>query len=258
MATMRIKYLATSIMMQMHLQVFFPEKVFCDPDSDEAKQLKVLWLLHGEGGDSSDWMRLSRMEHFAQEHNLALIMPNMDNSMYMNMAHGAYPYFTYMTEELPPYIRSLLSILPEARERNYVAGVSTGGYGAVKWALNKPDFFGGCACLSGELDIRTAMREKAADGKLGDDWLAAFGSESYVTENENDLLFLARRLAKEGMDLPDIYLVNAVGDESAERNAQAVKLLADDGVRVRHVCENEEIGWKFWDKQLEEYIRTFN
>ena len=256
MATMKIKYLATSIMMQMHLQLFLPEKVFSEPTCKEAGEMRVLWLLHGEGGDCSDWPRLSMVEHYAQERNVALVMPNMDNSMYMNMAHGAYPYFTYLTEELPPYLRSLLPILPKEPERNFVAGVSTGGYGALKWALNKPDFFGGCACLSGELDLRRAVREKAAEGSLGEDWQAAFGDESYVSENENDLLWLARKLSGEGRALPAIWLTNGAGDESALRNREAAELLAGCGVPIDYQRSEEETGWRLWDRQLEQFVRT--
>ena len=61
-ATLKIKFLATSIQMQMHLLVFLPESI-AGLGAAECARLKVLWLLHGEGGDCSDWTRLSMVEH---------------------------------------------------------------------------------------------------------------------------------------------------------------------------------------------------
>ena len=47
------------------------------------------------------------------------------------------PYFTYVSEELPTLCRRMFS-LSAAREKNYVFGLSMGGYGAMKCALTYP------------------------------------------------------------------------------------------------------------------------
>ena len=254
MPSFRIKYLATSIMMQMHLRVFLPQQVFLDPSGEEARNLKVLWLLHPEGGDCTDYERLTLVEKYAEACNFALIMPNMDNSIYMDMAHGAYQYFTYMTEELPPYIRSLMLVLPKERERNYVAGVEGGGYGAVKWALAQPAFFCGCASFSGELDIRTAVCEKEADNSMSELWSAAFGWESYVTENVNDLVFQLSERKKRGEVIPKITLTNSVKDDSYERNAKAVERLKEQKIEIDYTADEAASGWDLWDKNLRDYL----
>lgn len=256
MATMRIKYLATSIMMQMHLEMFIPEKVFLDPEGEEAKRLKVLWLLHKGGGDASDYFRLSMAEHFAEKNNVALIIPNMDNSLYMDMAHGAYPYFIYMTKELPQYLRSLLTFLPSEREQNFVAGVEEGGYGAVKWALTEPSFFAGCASLSGELDIAGAMQEKNREGKVPELWAAAFGDESFVSGNGNDLMYLLEKATGSHDALPEIYLANTIHDDSYMRNKAAADRIHALGINLRYDFSNTPPGWNFWNDRLGSYIES--
>ena len=40
------------------------------------QEIPVLWLLHKEGGDSSDWMRYTPIESFAQETGLSVGCPS--------------------------------------------------------------------------------------------------------------------------------------------------------------------------------------
>src|SRR6185436_18624423 len=44
-------------------------------------------------------------------------------------------------------------------EDTFVAGLSMGGYGALKWALRRPHRFAGVASMSGALDISAIARE---------------------------------------------------------------------------------------------------
>lgn len=56
------------------------------------------------------------------------------------MKYG-YPYFTYLTKEIPALVEALFPVNKE-RGRRFVAGLSMGGYGAWKWAFAAPQFFG--------------------------------------------------------------------------------------------------------------------
>ncbi|GMA60977.1 hypothetical protein GCM10025859_14170 [Alicyclobacillus fastidiosus] len=74
-------------------------------------------------------------------------MPQVHRSAYTDMAYGN-RYWTFLSEELPEVARSFFH-LSDAREDNFVAGLSMGGYGALKWALRKPEQFVAAASLSG-------------------------------------------------------------------------------------------------------------
>jgi putative tributyrin esterase len=255
MATLRIKYLATSVQMQMHLLVFLPEPLLSTgQDSAIAAPLKVLWLLHGEGGDCSDWTRLSMVEHHAQTANIALVMPNLDNAMAMDMAHGGYPYFSYLLEDLPRHVRSLVRVLSDRPEDNFVAGVSTGGYGAVKWMLRAPGCFAACACLWGELDMVAALREKEASGGLGDDWAAAFGSAALLAGSGDDLLHLAAQRRDGDLSWASIHVASDARDEGAARNQRAAARLREAGAEVVLHETAGESGWPTWDDALRNFI----
>lgn len=110
---------------------------------------KVLWLLHGGMGDYSDWIRKSMIELYACENNLMVVMPSAMNSSYTvwdNYAVG-YDMYGYLLKELMPLIYGWFPA-SDKREENFIAGLSMGGWGAAKLAVNHPELFIGAAVLS--------------------------------------------------------------------------------------------------------------
>ena len=118
-----------------------------------AKDMKVLYLLHGMYGDESSWIRYSNVERYAKDlgGNMAIVMPGVGNSFYQDMVHGE-RFYTYMTEELPKFIQGLFPV-SKKREDTYIAGLSMGGYGAFFLALSRPDLYSAAASFSGAVDI---------------------------------------------------------------------------------------------------------
>src|SRR4051812_45298430 len=124
----------------------------------------TLTLLHGLSDDHTIWMRRTSIERYAAARNLAVIMPAAGRSFYQDMASGA-RYWTYLTEELPAIMRSYFPIAA-GRERNYAAGLSMAGSGALRRALAKPDQSAAAASLSGALDVARRCREAGRQGSL--------------------------------------------------------------------------------------------
>lgn len=109
----------------------------------------VLWLLHGTFGDHSDWVRKTKIENYALERGLIVVMPSALNSNYSNWptAMMGYHMYDFLTEELMPMVHHWLPASSK-REDNFIAGLSMGGRGAVKMAVNHPDKFAAAAVLS--------------------------------------------------------------------------------------------------------------
>ena len=109
----------------------------------------VLWLLHGTYGDQTDWLRKSNIELYAEEKNLAVVMPPALNSNYSNWEDTmlGYSMYDYLTEELMPLIYGWLPV-SDRREDNFIAGLSMGGRGTIKYAVNHPERFAAAAVLS--------------------------------------------------------------------------------------------------------------
>ena len=86
------------------------------------KKYQVLYLLHGSYDDYMSWSRNSRIECYAQEKCVAVVMPSVENSAYLNMAMGE-QYQTYLVEELPQFLHTILPI-SILREDSFIAGLS--------------------------------------------------------------------------------------------------------------------------------------
>ncbi|WP_341854260.1 alpha/beta hydrolase-fold protein [Brachybacterium sp. GPGPB12] len=110
----------------------------------------VLYLLHGLSDDCTIWERRTSIERYATEKGIAVVMPEVRRSFYTDEAVGE-AYWTFVAEE-PPRIVARTFRVSTAREDTFVAGLSMGGFGAFKLALNHPERFAAAASLSGALD----------------------------------------------------------------------------------------------------------
>lgn len=127
-------------------------------------RFKCLWLLHGTFGSYSDWIRKSNIELYACEHDLMVVMPSVQNFDYEEWDNAGLGLDTtrMIVDELMPMIQNWFPA-SDKREDNFIAGLSMGGGGAIKLALNYPEKFSACACLSStprNLDARKADLEK--------------------------------------------------------------------------------------------------
>ena len=71
--------------------------------AQSASPVPVLYLLHGLSDDHTMWLRQTRVEQYARRYRLAVVMPAVNRSFYMDMAHGA-KYETFIARELPSVI----------------------------------------------------------------------------------------------------------------------------------------------------------
>ncbi|WP_256083766.1 alpha/beta hydrolase, partial [Staphylococcus aureus] len=95
--------------------------------------------------DETTYMRYTSIERYANEHKLAVIMPNVNHSAYANMAYG-HSYYDYILE-VYDYVNQIFP-LSKKRDDNFIAGHSMGGYGTIKFALTQGDQFAKAVPLS--------------------------------------------------------------------------------------------------------------
>ncbi|MBQ3490701.1 MAG: esterase family protein, partial [Clostridia bacterium] len=171
MALINLKFASEVLGMQTEINVVVPQRSTKGQIgmSGEAKgeKYKTLLLLHGLSDDASTWLRRSSIERYATENGIAVIMPGAERSFYTDMKYGA-KYFTYITEELPGIVREFLNV-SDKREDTYIAGLSMGGYGALKSALKKPEVFCACAGLSSVADIRCGLFDEVLVPVFGEE-----------------------------------------------------------------------------------------
>ena len=115
MALLTINYKSKTIGMNHSFIAILPEDVSYFNTETEPKQLKTMLLLHGLSSDETSYMRYTSIERYANDHQIAVIMPNADHSGYSNMKFG-HKYFDYVLEVLD-YAHQILP-LSQKREDN--------------------------------------------------------------------------------------------------------------------------------------------
>jgi putative tributyrin esterase len=104
------------------------------------EKLRVVYLLHGRGGGFRDWTNYSDVAKFAEQ-PLILVMPEGDDSYWVNSATKQEDrYEDYVAKDLIADVEGRFSV-SAGRQNRAIAGVSMGGFGAVKLALSHPDLF---------------------------------------------------------------------------------------------------------------------
>ena len=116
-----------------------------------SEDVPVLYLLHGLSDDDTIWSRRTSIERYVAPLGIAVVMPQVHQSFYSDEVHGL-PFWTFLTEELPALVHGFFRTSTR-REDTFVAGLSMGGYGAMKWALREPHRFAAAASLSGALAL---------------------------------------------------------------------------------------------------------
>ncbi|MBR3005822.1 MAG: hypothetical protein IKH68_04115 [Erysipelotrichaceae bacterium] len=100
MGVFKGNYYDKSLGMTTSLNIIIIPEPSCDVDPIIEGKPAVLFLLHGLGGNSDEWLRFSKIEYYAKKYHLFVIMPEVNRSFYSNTGFQM-RYFDYLAEELP-------------------------------------------------------------------------------------------------------------------------------------------------------------
>lgn len=215
-----------------------------------ADKHPTLYLLHGLSDDHTIWMRRTSIERYATEMGIAVVMPAVNRSFYTDMAHG-YKYWTFVSEELPELARSFFP-LAEERELNYVAGLSMGGYGAMKLGLSCPERFAAAASLSGAVDIASRLFKEPS---RRDEFELVFGDPDSLQGSKHDLFHLAEQLVQSGKQAPKLYQCCGTEDFLYEDNIRFRDYIRTLPLELTYEEEPGAHEWGYWDKKIQAVLQ---
>lgn len=231
---------------------------------ESGEKYKVLWLLHGTFGDHSDWLRRTNIELYACEKNLAVVMPSALNSNYSDWPECmmGYNMYSYMTEELMPMIYNWFPI-SDKREDNFIAGLSMGGRGCIKFAVNYPEKFAAAAVLSAAPQNFHAFTDEYLQS---DDYFAvrlrgmidnAGGFEKFINSEEN-VWDIIDQLAPTGK-LPRLLFAYGTKDTViVERMKDFYQHAKDINLDAEFwTAEGYKHEWRFWDLAIQHSLDFF-
>ena len=232
-----------------------------DYASPEAKTTRypVLYLLHGLTGHYSDWTTKTKLAEYAAQYRMIIVTPEGNDGWYTDSATmPTEKYETYIVQELIPDVRDRYRTI-EKREARAIAGLSMGGYGALKFGVKYPELFGFAASMSGALGAASWTLQDLR----GNDWIlrsltAIFGPPNSEVRTANDLNDLLRRMpAERAAALPYMYLDCGTEDPLLPSS----KALADILLMRKIPHEFRQLpgahDWIYWDQQVVEVLRIF-
>lgn len=227
------------------MDVILPEIENASPGS-----LKTLYLLHGMTDDHTIWQRRTSIERYADDFGIAVVMPTTKLGWYTNAAYGE-AYFDFISDELIRISRRMFPLLSHRREDTFVAGLSMGGYGALKCALKQPETFCKAAAFSGGVDA-AALSTLPGNPEADFCWADIFGPDADIPGSENDLFAAAEALTA---NRPDIFMWCGTEDFLYEMNLKMRNHLRSLGYNLTYTETEGSHLWMYWDREIQNALR---
>ena len=258
------QYTATSTALgrSTNIRVLLP-----DGYAGSARSYPVLLLLHGCCDDYRSWVDKGRAEQLTAGYPLIVVMPDGGSAGWYSDPHnaGAFGpprYETYAFEELLPWVDATFR---STRERA-VAGLSMGGFGALKYAARHPGVFEAAASYSGVLDAPSFAANGYAN--LIPDAVWGPRATDLARWREHNPLDLAANLR--GLKLLELRTGNGQPgplDTRTSRDNLELEVWREntamhgklDELQIPHVYDDYGPGvhdWPYWARGLEQTLRN--
>lgn len=233
MAHLRCDFRSEAMDMNTSMTVVLPEGV-------KQSEVPVVYLLHGLADNCTGWSRYTSVERYAREKGAALVIPEVQRSFYADMDQGI-SYFTFIHDELPEICRNFFGF-SQAREKNFIMGLSMGGYGTLKCVLQTPERYAGAATFSAVADIAQYTGSKSGAEKRQ---LQAIFGEALSIPAESDLFALAQNA--DAKALSRLYMACGEQDALYESNIRLTEKLKGIGADIQFEHWEGIHNWVFWD-----------
>ena len=218
----------------------------------KGQRMKTLFLLHGYTGSAGNWIP----EYLATYYNFAIVMPNGENSFWVDGISTGHKFGTFLGVELVEYVRKTFHLAQSPKE-TYIMGMSMGGYGALMAALAHPESFGKAVGLSSALIIHSRAHMKPGDPDSHANYeyyRECFGDLETVEQSRNNPEVLVDELLKEGKKIPDLYMACGTEDFLLEYNRQFHEFLKERKVPHQYFESKGSHDMQFWDEYAKKMV----
>lgn len=260
MAFIKMDMMSQSLLRKVPVNIIIPIERITVPGFPAPppvdKPFKTLYLLHGAFSGYMDWALGMSIQQYAEAHNIAVIMPEGENSFYLDHPERFSYYSTFIGEELVEMTRKLFP-LSDKREDTFIGGLSMGGYGAMHNGLKYHSTFSTIISLSGGFTIEDAVNSKP-DAEIlifrRDFAEFGFGNLDTLLESDRNPKCQIKQLIEEGSDIPDIYMACGEQDFLLENNNDFADFLCKNNVNVTYETAPGTHDSVFWDTYIKKAL----
>lgn len=236
MAFLNINYHSVSLQKACSMQVILPEMT--------KEPYPVMYLLHGLSDDHTIWSRRTRIEWYVRNLPLAVVMPDGGRGFYCDAINGP-AHESHIIKDVIGFVDTHFNTKAE-RSGRVIAGLSMGGYGALKLALKFPDMF--CSVVSHSGGV--AAGHNPFRDELASEMRLIYGDNPIG--GKDDLWAIAERIDKS--KLPAIRMDCGLSDFLLEDNRAFHKHLVKLGIPHEYEEFPGDHNWDFWDTHIQETI----
>ncbi len=232
---------------EMRYRVILP-----DDYTRSLRRYPALYLLHGLTGNYRDWETRTDIFRHSRDLGLIIVMPEGEDSWYTDsQGEPAARFETYIASDLIADVDRAYRTVA-TRHGRAVAGLSMGGYGALKFGLKYPGRFSFAGSLSGAVASGQASFTGGRNQKLAKELITIYGPADSKTRLENDLLQILEKA--DVAALPYVYLDCGTEDFLLDSNRALVAVLQKKKVAYEYHEVPGAHTWDYWDRQVQSLL----
>lgn len=256
MSNVDVRFYSNCLKRPVSFRMYLPyderNDVPVEKNRHQLERTKTMFLLHGYTGDAFNWIP----EQLCDQYNIAVVIPNGENSFWLDGLCTGHAYCSFLGEELLAFVRKTFHLAMN-REETSICGFSMGGFGALHTALYYPEEFGKVIALSSAFIVHevAAMKEGQGNSVANYEYYReCFGEPSKLLESDNNPETLVNKILAAGKQMPEIFMSCGTEDFLLERNREMHSFLEKAG--VAHVYEEDSgnHNMEFWSKYVERFI----
>lgn len=211
----------------------------------------VLYLLHGAGGDYTNWLtKVPELSEYADTYNMIIVCPDggstswyIDSPVDKNMK-----YETYISQELVSTIDEKYNTLKKSSARA-ITGLSMGGHGAFYLSFRHQDIWGAAGSMSGGLDFRPFPENWELHKRLGN------YSEHKNNWEDNTVINLLYLLKGDNLKL---IFDCGIDDFFYDGNKRLHDKLLERNIPHDYIERPGKHNWNYWTNAIKYQLVYFN
>jgi enterochelin esterase-like enzyme len=243
-----------------HLQQEMKYNIYLPDNYKKNINHPVVYLLHGASGNENDWASIDYGNIGATADMLiknksipplVIVMPDgFTDSWYVDSL--VYQMESAIIDDLIPYIEGKYSIDKNAR---YIAGLSMGGYGSLRFALLYPDYFKGAGLLSPAIYDPLPPENSSArttpvfhsSNKFDEELWQKYNYTNYLDEYLYSNIQVPMYIVSGDDDVYNVEYYSTILYEKLKKNKKPAELRIVDGGH----------SWDVWKDNIDEVLLYF-
>ena len=229
-----------------------PPPVGLDPVKYVGGPFPTIYLLHGYSGNRNNWLYNEAVMDWAARHGYAVVMPDGTNRFYLDNEDTGELYGEFIGRELVEITRSMFP-LSTHREETVIAGISMGGFGAIRNGLKYADTFGAIIGHSSALitDEVSTMQPGFSNAIASYEYYRhTFGDTGKVLGSDKDPKHLAKICLQSGLPTPRLFMACGSEDFLFTQNRDFHEYLVSIGYPHEWWVQPGIHDFDFWNRSM--------